>query len=132
MGKEGYSSNEAASKPLLSHVIIGGLVAMFLFAVFWLHGLSINENVAFSLFLFDLLFVFLLFPLKGKLWHKLALLIMGNMVGLTFNSLFSLLETSDGETSPNIFFVVAYPVLNVIWMVVMWAIGLSILASYKK
>jgi len=126
-GRSLLNQDTLREKPHYLHVVIGGLVATILFFIFLLLKWIINDSTALSIFLFDLLFVFLLLPLKGKLWHKLALLIMGNMVGLTFNSLFSLLATSE-----NIFFVVAYPILNVIWMVVMWAIGLSILASYKK
>lgn len=126
------NSLASGEKPLYLHVVIGGFFALLVFLAFWLLRLIVNESAASSLLLFDFLFVFLLFPLKGRLWHKLALLTMGNMVGLTSSFLLSFSGVSEEENSRNILFVLAYPIVNMIWIVVMWAIGLSVLASKRR
>lgn len=84
---------------------------------------------------FNLLFVFLLFPLEGPLLRKIILLIAGNSVGalwyiiqLSFEDAFFFLNT---ETL-KIIVLVAKPLIDFVWIVAVWSLSLSVLASYRK
>jgi len=96
--------------------------------------LDISALVAISFF--NLLFVFLLFPLEGTLLRKIVLLFAGNSVGL----LWYLMQVSFEEVS--IFFLstdafkiiilLAKPLIDFVWIVSIWSLSLSVLASAKR
>jgi hypothetical protein len=88
----------------------------------------------FTVIFFNFLFVFLLFPLKGPLPHKAALLIAGNGVG----GLWYLIRLSCEATicfsnieSLRILFTVAKPLIDFVWIVVVWSVSLSVLSRHK-
>jgi len=77
------------------------------------------------LILFNFLFVALTFPLNGKLTRKLCMLLIGNMVGLLWNYLFSLFADVGVNFLGNFFdalYVVLNPFLNLLWIVSFWSI----------
>ena len=84
---------------------------------------------------FNLLFVFLLFPLEGPLLRKIVLLIAENLVGalwyliqLSFEDSFSFLSADTFR----IIIPVAKPLIDFVWIVAVWSLSLSVLASYKR
>ena len=83
---------------------------------------------------FNMLFVFLLFPLEGTLLRKLVLLFAGNIVGALWYGIQSsfadafLFRNTDTFT---IIVLVAKPLIDFVWVVSVWSISLSVLASYK-
>jgi len=87
-----------------------------------------------AIIFFNLLFVFLLFPLEGPLLRKIVLLIAGNNVGalwyiiqLSFEDAFFFLNTDLFK----IIFLVAKPLIDFVWIVTVWSLSLSVLASYR-
>ena len=94
--------------------------------------LDISALVAVSFF--NMLFVFLLFPLEGTLFRKLVLLFAGNSVGVlwyiiqsSFEDVFLFLNADTFK----IIILVAKPLLDFVWIVSVWSLSLSVLASYK-
>jgi exosortase/archaeosortase family protein len=89
-----------------------------------------------SIMLFSLLFVFLTFPLRGALWCKVIWLMFGNLVGLAWNfirrSLLLLAAYHIGASTFNILDFLTGPVLDFLWIVPVWSIGLSMLISVEK
>jgi hypothetical protein len=83
---------------------------------------------------FNLLFLFLLFPLEGPLLRKTVLLIGGNTVGalwyliqLSFKEAFLVLNTDTFK----IIILVTKPLIDFVWIVAVWSLSLSVLASYR-
>jgi hypothetical protein len=85
------------------------------------------------LFIFTALFFSLFFKLNGPLPFKLALLAIGNLIGLVWNYCFHLLMESATEIqivsniSLNTFYTITYPFLNSFWVIAFWALSLSVL-----
>lgn len=123
-------------RPNFVHMAVGSVFAA---AIILLHFqlvqiLDISALVAISFF--NLLFVFLLFPLEGTLLRKIALLFAGNSVGL----LWYLMQLSFEEVSIlflsidafKIIILVAKPLIDFVWVVSIWSLSLSVLASAKR
>jgi len=89
-----------------------------------------------SLMIFSSLFVLLTFPLKGPLWCKIVYLALGNVVGLAWNFVRSLLMViATYYLGSGAFKVVDFftgPVIDFIWIVPVWSLGLSLLAYTKR
>ena len=85
---------------------------------------------------FGLLFLFLLFPLQGSLWRKLALLELGFMIGLAWNfirlSLTILVAYHFGTNAFGITEFFTAPFLDFFWVITLWSLGLSTLVSGNK
>jgi len=123
-------------KPNFTHMGLGAsLVAaiiVFNFQFFASFGASALGGIA----VFNLLFVFLFFPLNGSFLRKTALLIIGNLVGLLWHT--TQLTLTDSalffHESEMIKIVVAFakPVLDFGWMVAVWSISLTLLASKQR
>ena len=123
-------------RPNFVHMAVGsGFAAAIILSHFQLvQILDISALVAISFF--NLLFVFLLFPLEGTLLRKIVLLFAGNSVGL----LWYLIQLYFEEVS--IFFlsidalkviaIVAKPLIDFVWIVSIWSLSLSVLASAKR
>jgi len=84
---------------------------------------------------FNAVFIFLIFPLKGPLFHKISLATIGNIAGFGWEYFFACLGANTfhylGDSAGAIYFVVN-PFLELFWIVTMWALGLSVLASTQK
>jgi hypothetical protein len=84
---------------------------------------------------FNAVFIFLIFPLEGPLFHKISLATIGNMAGFGWESFLTCVAANTryyfGGLSSAVYFVVN-PFLELLWIVSMWALGLSILASRKN
>jgi hypothetical protein len=121
-------------RPNFFHMAVGSvLVTAIIFLHFQLipnFDLPALAAIAF----FNLLFVFLLFPLEGPLLRKTVLLIGGNTVGvlwyliqLSFKEAFLVLNTDTFK----IITLVAKPLIDFVWIVAVWSLSLSVLASYR-
>lgn len=92
-----------------------------------------NESV-YMLIIFNFLFVSLTFPLDGTLTRKIFMLLIGNIIGLFWNYLFSLFAYTVayylGE-SFNTLYIILSPLVNLIWIVSFWSISLTALANSK-
>ena len=123
-------------KPNFLHVAVGsGLAAVAILAHFHLLpllGLSAQIAITF----FHLLFVFLLFPLQGPLLRKIGLLFAGNIVGGLWYLLRAAFQDASvlflGIDAFKIILTVVSPIIDFIWIVSLWSLSLSVLASAKK
>lgn len=122
-------------RPNFFHMAVGSILvaAIIVLHVQLIRRLDLPALAAISFF--NLLFVFLLFPLEGPLLRKIILLIAGNSVGalwyiiqLSFEDAFFFLNT---ETL-KIIVLVAKPLIDFVWIVAVWSLSLSVLASYRK
>ena len=121
-------------RPNFFHMAVGSLlvtaITVLHFQLF--HKLDVPALAAIGFF--NLLFVFLLFPLEGPLLRKTMLLIGGNTVGvlwyliqLSFKEAFLVLNTDTFK----IITLIAKPLIDFVWIVAVWSLSLSVLASYR-
>jgi hypothetical protein len=118
----------------IRRLILGFFAGIIVTYVIILSFYLVNSEAAFMLIVFDFLFVSLVFPLDGSFVKKIALLLIGNVIGLLWNSVFSsfsyVAACYFGE-SLNVLYIILNPLLNLIWVVSFWSISLSVLASSK-
>ena len=83
-----------------------------------------------TLVIFNVLFVSLLFQLKGSLNRKLGLLTAGNVLGLCWNIIFNYFDITGtlffGSTFNNLY-MVFFPFVSSLWMISFWSLSLTIL-----
>jgi len=95
----------------------------------------VSSESAAMLMIFDFLFISLIFPLRGKFVKKAILLLVGNIVGVVWNNIFSLFARATifylGEVF-NIWYLMLNPLLNLVWIVSFWSISLSFLAEPRN
>ena len=78
------------------HLVFGmlfGIMASFALSFFF----HINTESASMLLIFNILYIFLTFPLDGELTKKLCMLLLGNVICLIWNSLFLLFAAAAAE-----------------------------------
>jgi len=123
-------------RPNFVHMAVGsGFAAAIILSHFQLVQI-LDMSALVAIIFFNLLFVFLLFPLEGTLLRKLALLFAGNIVGtLWYLIQLSLKEASMfflGTDAVTIITIVAKPIIDFVWIVSIWSLSLSVLASAKR
>jgi len=88
-----------------------------------------------SITIFGLLFLFLMFPLEGPIWLKIAWLELGFIIGLTWSfirlSIAVLVAYYFGAGAFAVAEFFTGPFTDFFWMVSVWSIGLSTLISAK-
>jgi hypothetical protein len=123
-------------KPDFRHLAVGsGLAAVIILAAFQLIPLpSLSAQIA--IIIFNFLFAFLLFPLEGPLLPKVCLLVAGNIVGASWYLIQSSLQEASflfmNVEAFKIVAVVLSPIIDFIWIVSLWSLSLSVLASANK
>ena len=96
----------------------------------------INLQSAVVLLAFNVLFILVLHHLNDNLPLKLGLLATGNLIGLIWNFCFH--QFMDYATVSliipnsllNVFYAVAYPFLNSLWVISLWSLSLATLQNY--
>lgn len=88
-----------------------------------------------SILAFCLLFLFLMFPLSGTIWRKLVWLELGFVTGLIWSfirlSAAVLVAYNFGTGAFTVADFLMGPFTDFLWMVSLWAVGLSTLVSTK-
>jgi hypothetical protein len=87
------------------------------------------------LVIFNILFLSIFFQLEGSLTKKNVILTAGNVLGASFNLLFSTFTAIAGKqlgASSELLFSLAYPILTLLWIVPFWALSLSSLPKPQK
>jgi hypothetical protein len=117
----------------IDHLIFGfsiGAIASYML----LSSSFVSNESVYMLIIFNFLFVSLIFPLDGTLTRKISMLLIGNIIGLFWNYLFSLFAYTVayylGE-SFNTLYIILSPFVNLIWIVSFWSISLTALANSK-
>jgi len=102
------------------------------FSFIFLSFLPLSYESKYTIIIFNFLFVALTFPLNGELKTKSAMLMIGNIVCLFGNLLFSLFFAAliyyFGESLKTVY-VFLNPFLNLLWIVSLWSVTLAALAS---
>ena len=122
-------------RPNLFHMAVGSVLVT---TIIFLHTQLIptfDLPALVAIGFFNLLFLFLLFPLEGPLLRKTVLLIGGNTVGVLWYLIqLSLKEASMFFLRADTFMIinlVAWPLIDFVWIVAVWSLSLSVLASYR-
>ena len=131
MEETSFDKNNALKVRHLGLGIFAG--AIITYSILFFFHVS-NESAA-MLMIFDFLFISLIFPLRGKFVKKTVLLLLGNIVGVMWNNIFSLFARATvyyfGEVF-NVWYVILNPLLNLVWIVSFWSISLSFLADSRN
>jgi hypothetical protein len=121
-------------RPNFFHMLIGSVIVLVILVLHIQLTPNPNLPVLVSIGFFNLLFLFLLFPLEGPIFRKTVLLIGGNTVGvmwyfiqLSFEKAFSVLNTDTFK----IITLIVTPLINFVWIVAIWSLSLSVLSSYR-
>lgn len=112
-------------------LLLGLLMGAVAFCVFLLFPYASMES-AVMLATFNLLYVFFVFPLRGKLMKKAFMLIAGNGIGFAWNSALLVAASSMAEVLGdvfNTFYLMLSPFLNLIWIVSYWSLSLTFLSE---
>ena len=122
-------------RPNFFHMGVGLVFAVAILFTHFQIGQILDISALIAISFFNLLFVFLLFPLEGPLLRKIMLLFAGNSVGvlwyliqLSFEEAFFFLNTGAFK----IIILFAKPIIDFVWIVSVWSVSLSVLASYKR
>jgi hypothetical protein len=118
----------------IRHSMLGFFAGVIVIYVVLLSFCFVNGEAAFMLMVFDFLFVSLVFPLEGPFVKKIGLLLIGNVIGLLWNSVFSSFSYVAAcyfGGFLKVLCMILNPLLNLIWVVSFWSISLSVLASSK-
>lgn len=119
----------------IKHLILGFFAGAIITCVITLSFSHVNGESALMLIIFDFLFISLVFPLDGTFAKKIMLLLVGNVIGLLWNSIFSSFAYVADCYFGNFFstlYVILNPLLNFVWVISFWSISLSVLASSKQ
>jgi hypothetical protein len=118
----------------ISHLICGFFVAVIASSLLLLF-LGISNESPFMLVIFNFFFVSLTFPLNGTLARKIFMLLIGNIIGLLWNNLFSLsadaLASYLGEVFTTLHIILS-PFANLIWIVSFWSLSLTFLSNSRS
>lgn len=136
MTSNGERFDHIKVRPNFVHMAVGSVFAAVIILSHFQRVQILDISALVAISFFNLLFVFLLFPLEGTLLRKLALLFAGNIVGLLWYLIqLSLKEASMFFLSIDAFKIIAVvvsPIIDFIWIVSLWSLSLSVLASAKK
>ena len=129
--EEALSQNNVLKNWYLGSGILAGAIITYAILSFS----YISSESALMLMIFNLLFISLVFPLRGKLVKKMMLLLIGNIVGLLWNNIFSLFAYAAVQYLGEVFdigYAILNPLLNLVWIVSFWSISLSFLADSRN
>jgi len=89
-----------------------------------------------SIIVFGLLFVLLVFPLRGSIWLKVAWLEFGSCVGLAWSFIrlctLTLVAYNFGVDAFALMDFVTSPLVDFLWVIPLWSLGLSAVVSAKR
>lgn len=117
----------------VNHLIFGfsvGAIASYML----LSSSFVSSESVYMLIIFNFLFVSLTFPLDGTLTRKIFMLLIGNIIGLFWNYLFSLFAYTVAYYLGDFFntvYIILSPFVNFIWIVSFWSISLTALTNSK-
>ena len=117
----------------LRHLVFGLAVGATI--IIFSHFLLVVEEIFQALVVFNVFFVCTLFPLNGSLKRKLAVLALGNILCLFWNTMFSMLVGTVATSvwvGFNALLIMLSPLLNSLWVVSLWSISLTFLADSGK
>jgi len=122
--------------PNYLHLSVGVGLAITMLIAYSLLRYTPNETAMVSIAIFNFLFIFLIFPLEGSLLRKVFLLFSGNLVGLAWYLIQSSFVAASAPyleaDASKVLYVIVYPVIDLVWIVSVWSLSLSVLASSRR
>jgi hypothetical protein len=118
----------------IGHLLFGFFVVAIVSYVLLSSSFVSSESV-YMLIIFNCLFVSLTFPLNETLPKKLSMLLIGNVIGLFWNYLFSLFASTVAYNLGDFFntlYMVLSPFINLVWIVSFWSMSLAAFANSKN
>ena len=94
----------------------------------------INIQATLTLLVFNMLFLSLTIHLNGTRNKKMAILTLGNIIGLFWSFVlnqFAIACSAFFGEPFSIFYAVVYPFLNFMWIVSFWSLSLAFLPKFK-
>lgn len=116
------------------HLVVGLLLSVAASCIFLFSPCASRES-AVMLIAFNMLYAFLIFPLRGKLAKKAFMLLAGNGIGFAWNNLLPVvagLVTGPMGDVFNTFYLILNPFLNLIWIVSYWSLSMTVLSGSTK
>lgn len=110
-------------------------LAVGAFIIIFSYFLRFADEVFQAVFVFNLLFVCMFFPLNGSLRRKMAALLVGNFICFTWNTLFFMFVNAVSTYAGGGFTaLLAFisPFLNLLWFVSFWSTSLTFLAKPER
>lgn len=121
-------------RPNFFHMAVGSVLVTTIIVLHLQLIHTFNLPALAAIGFFNLLFLFLLFPLEGPLLRKIVLLIAGNHVGVLWYIIQSSFEDAFFFLNTDLFRIIvliAKPLIDFVWIVAVWSLSLSVLASYR-
>jgi len=115
------------------HLVLGLFASVFTSIIVW-NSPYLTRESSFMLVIFNFLFVSLVFPLDGALLTKLLMLMMGNIVGWSWNSASDFLANTLAESMGRFFtaiYVILSPLMNLMWIVPFWSVSLTVVMGKR-
>lgn len=115
----------------LTFGFLAGMIISYAIPTF----LHIGVEWIFPLFIFNIFYILLTFPLNGNLTKKLCTLSLGNFIWLFWNRLFILFVASAAEAfrfSFEALYITFNPFLNIMWLVSFWSVSLTVIGDSKS
>jgi len=128
------TADDRGSKHRVRHLAFGFAAGTIASGIYFFNSRFDEESVV-MLSTFNFLFVFLIFPLDGKLYIKMLMLLVGNVLGYVWNRLFSLFASVVVLPLSPVFstvYLILSPFLNLIWIVTYWSLSLTVFSGHKK
>ena len=123
------------SRRIVTYHVVFGISAGAIISCILLFSPYLDTESSVMLVIFNFLFVSLLFPLHGMLLKKLCLLLVGNVVGVVWNYVFSAFANDAsgyfGESFQAVY-VILNPFLNLIWIVSFWSLSLATISVPRR
>jgi len=122
-----------ATNKILAEILLTEIIGLCFLTTYF----RVDNQSTVTLLVFNILFLSVFLQLAGSGFYKMALLAAGNMFGTVWNYCFhQLLFTAVTPSTPpnmalNMFYTVAYPSLNSLWVLAFWSLSLSALCRPK-
>ena len=135
MAGNGDRPDHPVVRPNFFHVAVGSVFVAVSIPLHIQFNPELNLPALVGLGFFNFLFLFLLFPLEGALRRKVVLLMAGNCVGALWYLILLSFEDAVFVLNADTFkmaFLVAKPLVDFVWIVSVWSLSLSVLASHRR
>ena len=116
------------------HLLFGLSLSVIISCIFLFLPYASRES-AVMLAAFNLLYVFLIFPLRGRLVEKAFMLLAGNGIGFAWNTLLPVAASFMAGAMGDVFstiYLILNPFLNLIWIVTYWSLSITVLSGPTK
>lgn len=116
----------------IKEVLVATLFIEFVSLCLFLAFQFVNLQSAIALIIYNVLFISIIFQLKGSFTRKIVILAVGNILGLFWNFLFFQFSNMGKEYFGIVFnaiYALIFPFINITWVVPFWSLSISLLTT---